>query len=87
MLVLVDLSSCALIESLEADLELGHLLAAHHFAILTIIFSSNFLDFEALLEQVDGAFGAVEHFFLSLSQLRDESVLGLHRVEFTFLLA
>lgn len=87
MFVLIDLSSCALIESLEAELELGHLLAANHFAVLAIIFSSNFLNFEALLEQVDGTFGAVEHFFLSLSQFRDESVLGLHRVDFTFLFA
>ena len=87
MLVLLDFPSCTFVQSLEAELKLGHLLASEHLAVLALLICPDFLYFEALLEQVDGAFGAVEHFFLSLSQFRDESILGLHRGDSTFLFA
>jgi len=44
-----------------------------------------FLDGKPLLEQVDGAFRTVKHFFFSLAQLGHQSVLCLSHQKHTFL--
>ena len=70
--------SCALAQGLEAQLELGELLAAG----ASQLSPSSSPRISSILKPCCSrlmAFGAVEHFLFSLSQLRDESVLSLNR--------
>jgi hypothetical protein len=61
-------------------------LEPHRIAVYFLFFTPDFFYLKVLLEQVDCALGTIEHFLLSLAELRKKSVFGLSFVKNTFLL-